>query len=158
MKNPKSKTVKESQTAITQLMMPSDQNFLGFIFGGVILKLMDHIAYICARKHCNSNCVTASFDRVDFKKPVFVGEIVTMHASVNYVGKTSMEIGIKVCAESLEKGTKRHTNSSYVTMVAIDSKGKPKQVPSLIPETKEEKRRFKDGEKRYKERKAKLSK
>lgn len=148
-----SKTVKDSQTTITALMTPQDQNFLGFVFGGVILKLMDQIAYIAAAKHSNSPCVTASFDGVDFKDHIYVGELLTMEASVNYVGKSSMEIGIKVTAENPKTGKKRHTNSSYVTMVAIDKKGNPKAVPALIPETKKEIERYKKAEKRYKERK-----
>lgn len=144
-----SKTVKASQATFSALMMPSDQNFFGFIFGGVILKMMDHIAYVCARKHSSSNCITASFDRVDFKEPIHVGELVTMVASINYVGRSSMEIGIKVYAEDLKTGKTRHTNTSYVTMVAIDEKGNPHPVPRLIPETAEEKRRYAEAEKRY---------
>jgi acyl-CoA hydrolase len=139
-------------------MTPQDQNFLGYVFGGVILKMMDQIAYIAAAKHCNNNCVTASFDRVDFKDHIYVGEIVVMEASVNYVGHTSMEVGIKVYAENPKTGKIRHTNSSYVTMVAIDGKGHSKKVPGLILKTSEEKRRFAEGKKRYQERKNRTSK
>ena len=153
MSQSKTKTVKSSLTTLSVLMTPTDLNFLGFVFGGTILKLMDNIAYICAKRHSNSDCITASFERVDFRDHIYVGELVTLSASVNYVGKTSMEIGIRVCAENLTTNDVRHTNSSYVTMVAIDKKGKPQAVPALIPETLEEKRRYKEGEKRYKERK-----
>ena len=147
------KTVRESQVTLNHLVTPNDLNFSGFVFGGVILKLIDHAAYVCAHKHAGGNCITASFDRVDFKEPIYVGELVTMHASVNFVGHTSMEIGVKVTAENLKTNKIRHTNTSYVTMVAVDTHGKPKEVPGITPETKDEKRRYKEGEKRYKERK-----
>lgn len=153
----KPKTVKASQTTLSVLMAPIDQNFLGFIFGGAILKLMDNIAYICAKRHSNSDCITASFERVDFRDHIYVGELVTLSASVNYVGSTSMEIGISVCAENLTTNKIRHTNSSYVTMVAIDKHGNPTRVPPLIPESQEEKRRYKEGEERYSSRKKRLN-
>lgn len=146
-------TVKNSCATISQLMRPQDQNFLGFIFGGVILSLMDQIAYISARRHCSSNCVTAAFDAIDFKDHIYVGELLTLNASVNYAGTTSMEVGIKVFAENLKDNTTRHVTSGYVTMVAVDDKGKPRKIPPLLPETPDEKRRFKEGEKRYNERK-----
>jgi len=148
------KTVKESQITLHHLVTPPDLNFRGFLFGGAMLKLIDQAAYICARKHSKNYCVTASFDRVNFKDVIHMGELVTLHASVNFVGKTSMEIGVKVTAEDLDHGEARHTISSYVTMVAVDEKGKPVPVPALIPETAEEKRRYKEGEKRYMQRKA----
>lgn len=138
---------------MTALMTPQDQNFLGYVFGGVILKLMDQIAYVSAARHSGSYCVTASFDRVDFKEHIHVGELLTLKSCVNYVGKTSMEVGVRVEAEDPKTGKVRHTNSGYVTMVAIDEHGDPCDVPPLKPETAVEKRRFKDGEKRYKARK-----
>lgn len=148
-----SKTVKDSIAVMTALMTPQDQNFLGYVFGGVILKLMDQIAYVSAARHSGSYCVTASFDRVDFKEHIHVGELVTLKSSVNYAGKTSMEIGVRVEAEDPKTGKIRHTNSGYITMVAIDAKGAPREVPPLKPKTTEEKRRFKQGEQRYKMRK-----
>ncbi|MCC7197657.1 acyl-CoA thioesterase [Candidatus Peregrinibacteria bacterium] len=152
------KTVQESQITIHHLVTPPDLNFRGFLFGGVMLKLIDQAAFVCARKHSGSYCVTASFDRVDFKDVIHMGELITLHASVNYVGKTSMEIGVKVTAEDFEHNRIRHTNSSYVTMVAVDEKGRPVPVPSLKPETTEEIRRYKEGEARYLTRKAETKK
>ena len=149
----KSKTVKESQVTLNALMTPAEQNFKGLVFGGVILKMIDQIAYICARKHCRRYCVTASIDRVDFKEPIRVGELVTVVASLNYAGRTSMEIGVKVFAECLNTGKIRHTNTSYVVMVAVDDDGSPVEVPRVIPHTTIEKRRYKEAEKRYKARK-----
>lgn len=147
------KPVKDSFATLTALMTPQDQNFLGYVFGGVILKLMDQIAYVSAARHCGNYCVTASFDRVDFREHIHVGELITLKSSVNYVGKTSMEVGIRVEAEDPQTGKVRHTNSCYVTMVAIDKKGNPTEVPPLKPETPDEKRRYKEGEQRYKLRK-----
>lgn len=152
------KTVQESQITLHHLVTPPDLNFRGFLFGGAMLKLIDQAAFVCARKHSGNYCVTASFDRVDFKDAIHTGELLTLHASVNYVGKTSMEIGVKVTSENFEKNIIRHTNSSYVTMVAVDEKGKPVPVPSLKPETAEEKRRYAEGEARYLQRKAEAKK
>lgn len=152
------KTVQESQITLHHLVTPPDLNFRGFLFGGAMLKLIDQAAFVCARKHSGNYCVTASFDRVDFKDAIHTGELLTLHASVNYVGKTSMEIGVKVTSENFEKNIIRHTNSSYVTMVAVDEKGKPVPVPSLKPETAEEKRRYHEGEARYLQRKEEAKK
>lgn len=138
---------------MTALMTPQDQNFLGYVFGGVILKLMDQIAYVSAARHSGKYCVTASFDRVDFKEHIHVGELLTLKSCVNYVGKTSMEVGVRVEAEDPKTGKIRHTNSGYVTMVAIDKKGNPTSVPAIQPETADEKRRYREGEIRYKMRK-----
>ena len=148
-RKPKSKTVKQSRVTLNALMTPADQNYKGFVFGGVILKMIDHAAYVCARKHSGNYCVTASFDHVIFKKPIRVGDLVTVAAEVNFAGRTSMEIGIEIISENLETKKVEHANSSYVTMVAVDSKGNPVKVPRLIPQTAEEKRRYKEAEKRY---------
>ena len=112
------KHIEESQVTISELMLPSHTNFSGKIHGGYILSLMDQIAFACASKHSKNYCVTASVDTVNFLKPIEVGELVTMKASVNYVGKTSMIIGIRVEAENIHTGVKKHCNSSYFTMVA----------------------------------------
>jgi len=146
----KRKAVRESQTVMSEMMMPHHANNAGSVHGGVILKMLDTIAAVCATRHAGSLCVTASFDRVDFHEPIRVGELVIMSASVNYVGRTSMEVGVCVEAENMKTGRRRHTNSSYITMVAVNDKGKPRQVPALVPETTEEKRRFKEGEARKK--------
>ena len=101
---------------------------------------------MCAARHAGPRCVTVSVDQVDFREPIRIGELVTFKASINYVGRTSMEIGIRIEAEDLKTGKKRHTNSCYFTMVALDESGKPTPVPHLICETKDEKRRFKEGQ------------
>ncbi|MEY5047254.1 MAG: hypothetical protein RLZZ175_613 [Bacteroidota bacterium] len=144
----KSKPVKSSQVTLTELMIPAYANFGGKIHGGILLSLMDKLAYACATKHSGSYCVTVSVDNVEFLQPVEVGEMVSMLGSVNYVGKTSMIVGIKVIAENVKTGVVKHTNTSYFTMVAKDEEGKPTQVPALILESKEEVRRFMEAIKR----------
>ena len=136
------KPVNQSQTTITELMIPSYANFGGKIHGGILLSLMDKVAYACASKHAGAYCVTVSVDRVEFMKPVEVGELVSLHASVNYVGRSSMIVGIRVEAEQVKTGTMRHTNSCYFTMVAKDDDDKPAEVPKLILQTPEEVKRF----------------
>lgn len=133
---------KESQVSITQLMLPSHSNFSGKIHGGHILNLMDQIAFACASKHSNHYCVTASVNRVDFLNPIEVGELVTLKASVNYTGRTSMVIGLRIESENILTGKVKHCNSSYFTMVAKDDYGKNASVPGLILDTKESIRRF----------------
>jgi uncharacterized protein (TIGR00369 family) len=139
------KKVSYSQTTLTELMIPSYSNFGGKIHGGVILSLMDKIAYVCAAKHADAYCVTASVDTVDFLAPVEVGELVSLLASVNYVGNSSLVIGIKVISENVKSHVVKHTNTSYITMVAIDEDNKPVQVPGLMLENLEETRRFYDA-------------
>lgn len=140
--------VSESKTEISQLMMPQHANLAGVVFGGTILALADSVAYVCAARHAGPNCVTVSVDKVDFKQPIRIGEMVSCMASVNFVGKTSMEVGIKIMAEDLKTGTRRHTNSCYFTMVALDSAGKPIPAPALTLETDEDKRRNRAAQKR----------
>ena len=136
------KYVKDSQVVITQLMLPSHSNFSGKIHGGHILNLMDQIAFACASKHSGQYCVTASVNKVDFVNPIEVGELVTLKASVNYTGRTSMVIGLRVDSENIRTGETKHCNSSYFTMVAKDSEGKRTPVPGLILTSKAEIRRF----------------
>lgn len=136
------KTVQESQITISQLMLPSHSNFNGKIHGGYILSLMDQIAFACASKYSGSYCVTASVDTVDFLNPIEIGELVTLKASVNYVGKTSMVIGIRVDSENIQTGNVNHCNSSYFTMVAKDKSANSVVVPGLIISGKDEIRRF----------------
>ena len=135
------RTVRESSHVSSALMMPQDENALGHVFGGAILAMLDKTAAVCAIRHARCTCVTVSFDRVDFREPILVGELVHMKASVNAVGRSSMEVGVRVEAENMLTGVRRHTNSCYVTFVAIDREGKPVQVPDLILETDEEKHR-----------------
>ncbi len=134
--------VQFSQTTITELMIPSYANFGGKIHGGILLSLMDKVAYACASRHAGSYCVTVSVDMVEFLQPVEVGELVSMHASVNYVGRSSLIVGIRVESQHVKHGTTKHTNSSYFTMVAKDEQDKPTPVPQLILENSEEVKRF----------------
>ena len=142
------KPISYSQTTLTELMIPSYANFGGKIHGGILLSLMDKVAYACASKHAGNYCVTVSVENVDFLQPVDVGEMVSMFASVNYVGNSSLVIGIKVIAENFKIGTVKHTNTSYFTMVAKDDNGQLTRVPGLIIETKEDARRFLEAIKR----------
>jgi uncharacterized protein (TIGR00369 family) len=136
------KTVASSYISISELMLPSHTNFSGKIHGGYILSLLDQIAFACASKFSGNYCVTASVDTVNFLKPIEVGELVTMKASVNYVGKSSMIIGIRVEAENIQTGVIKHCNSSYFTMVAKDKEGNSASVPGLIISNLKEVRRF----------------
>ena len=133
-------------------MMPHDANILGHVFGGAILALMDKCAAVAAFRHSRSNCVTASIDRVDFREPIHVGDLVVLLASVNYTGRTSLEVGVRVEAEELVSGRRRHTNSCYLTFVAVDRNGRPIEVPPVIPETDDEKRRYTQADERRKAR------
>jgi uncharacterized protein (TIGR00369 family) len=137
-----SKPVSVSQTTITELMIPSYANFGGKIHGGILLSLMDKVAYACASKHAGSYCVTVSVDKVEFLQPVEVGELVSLHASVNHVGNSSMVVGIRVESQNVKHGTIKHTNSSFFTMVAKDDDDRPTQVPRLILENREQVKRF----------------
>lgn len=136
------KTVKASRITISELMLPSHTNFSGKIHGGYILSLLDQIAFACASKYSGNYCVTASVDTVDFLNPIEVGELVTLKASVNYVGNSSMIVGIRVEAENIRTGKVKHCNSSYFTMVAKDKEGNNTKVPKLILSTLDEVRRF----------------
>ncbi|KAA3440391.1 acyl-CoA thioesterase [Rufibacter hautae] len=134
--------VSHSRTTLTELMIPSYANFGGKIHGGILLSLMDKVAYACAAKHAGNYCVTVTVDGVHFLQPVEVGELVSLMASVNYVGKTSLMVGIKVVAENVKSGFMKHTNTSYFTMVAKGEDDKPAQVPGLLLETPDDARRF----------------
>lgn len=136
------KPVRLSQTTITELMIPAYANFGGKIHGGTLLSLMDKVAYACASKHAATYCVTVSVDKVEFLQPVEVGELVSMLASVNYVGNTSLVVGIRVEAQNIKTGVVKHTNSSFFTMVAKADDDKPMQVPKLILENDEDIKRF----------------
>jgi uncharacterized protein (TIGR00369 family) len=144
----KARSVADSRTTLTELMIPSYANFGGKIHGGILLSLMDKVAYACASKHSGAYCVTVSVDNVDFMQPVEVGELVSLKASVNYVGKSSMVVGIRVTAENVLSRKIKHTNTSYFTMVAKDAAGKPHEVPPLILESQEDVRRFVEARER----------
>ena len=154
------------QLSMTVLMTPDMAIFSGKVHGGHILKLLDQVAYACASRYAGMYVVTLSVDRVQFRQPVRVGELVTFFASVNYTGRTSMEVGIKVVSEDIHQGIATHTNSCFFTMVAMDADGKSAEVPQLSPETEEEKQRWKsaelrkqlraEAEQRYKEAKSNM--
>ena len=135
------KTVKDSVVVISHVMMPQDANPAGNVHGGVIMKLIDQIATVVAMRHARSIAVTASIDRIDFHYPIFVGNMLTLKASVNMVGTTSMEVGVRVEAENPLTGEVRHTASAYLTFVALDDYGKPTAVPGIIAETPDQLRR-----------------
>ncbi|MGB5274449.1 MAG: acyl-CoA thioesterase [Flavobacteriaceae bacterium] len=136
------KTARESRISITELMLPAHSNFGGKVHGGHILNLMDQIAFACASKHSRRYCVTASVNRVDFLNPIEVGELVTLKASVNYTGTTSMVVGVRVESENITTGKKKHCNSSYFTMVAKNEEGNGTAVPGLLVEDTQGIRRF----------------
>lgn len=144
----KPRSPKASESLVSELMMPHQVNNHGHVFGGVILSMVDRAAGIASMRHAGRPCVTVSFDKVDFKEPIFTGEVVTCKARVNFVGRTSMEIGVRVEAENLFTREARHTNSCYLTFVAIDASHRPVPVPPLELETPEDERRFREGKKR----------
>jgi uncharacterized protein (TIGR00369 family) len=145
------KSVHFSRTVITELMIPSYANFGGKIHGGILLSLMDKVAYVCAAKHAGNYCVTASIDGVNFLEPVEVGELVSLMASVNYVGRTSLVVGIRVISENVKTNVVKHTNTSYFTMVAKNEQNQPVEVPGLILENHEQIRRFEEARRRKQE-------
>lgn len=139
----------EKSLTMTMLMTPEKANFSGKnVHGGEILKMLDHVAYACAARYTGLYAVTLSVDMVLFKNPIKVGSLVTFHASVNYTGRTSMEVGIKVISEDIKDHTLKNTNVCYFTMVAMDEHGTPSPVPKLDPQTEDEKRRYNDAIKR----------
>lgn len=133
--------VKDSSITMVQQMTPQDANLAGNVHGGVIMKIIDTAAGIVAFRHAEANVVTASIDRLDFLYPTFIGDLVTIQASLNFVGRTSMEIGVRVETENLLTRQKHNSASAYLTMVSIDGSGHPTPLPPLILETEEEKRR-----------------
>ena len=145
------KSVSESQVSITELMLPSHSNFGGKVHGGHILNLMAQIAFACASKHSQHYCVTASVNRVDFLHPVEVGELLTLKASINYTGRTSMVVGVRVESENITTGKRRHCNSSYFPMVAKNENGKSVPIPGLLIENEQGVRRFARSKRRKNE-------
>lgn len=136
------KSTKDSEVILTELMLPSHSNFSGKIHGGFILSLMDKAAFASASKFSGQYCVTASVNRVDFLNPIEVGELVTLKARINYVGNSSMVIGIRVESQNIQTGSIKHCNSSYFSMVAKDENGKSMAVPGLIIDDQNGLRRF----------------
>ena len=142
------KRVKDSMITIVYQMTHQDANLQGNVHGGVILKDIDNTAGIVASRHANTHAVTASIDRVDFYSPVYVGDLLRLLSAVNYVGTTSMELGVRVEAENFMTGEVRHTASAYLSFVALNATGKPTPVPPLILETEDEKRRNREARER----------
>ncbi len=147
------KKVSESTVVLVQVMTQQDANLAGNVHGGNIMKLADTAAGVAAMRHSGGNVVTASVDRFDFHAPVYIGNIVTLKASLNHAGRTSMEVGVRVEAEDLFSGKKIHTNSCYFTMVALDTQGRPTEVSPLVPETEDDRRRTAAGRERVANRK-----
>jgi len=144
----------QSDAIVSELMMPHQVNNLGHVFGGELLSMVDRAAAVSAMRHAGSPVVTVSIDRVDFKEPIFSGELVTCRARVNFVGRTSMEIGVQVEAENLITGKKRNTNTCFLTFVAIDEKHRPCPVGPLDLSDPEDERRFREGKRRREVREA----
>lgn len=142
----------QAELSMSVLMTPDMANFAGNVHGGTILRLLDQAAFACASQYSGSYVVTLSVDQVLFKEPIHVGELVTFLASVNFVGKTSMEIGIRVEAQNIQQRTIRHTNTCYFTMVAVDEHRKPKAIPPLVIENAVQQCRFEAAEHRKKSR------
>lgn len=145
---PKGIRAGDTHLELSALMQPEDANFMGVIHGGVMLKLIDEAAGACAYRFCRSRVVTVLIDRTSFHFPVQIGSLVTLKASVNWAGRTSMEIGVRVEAEDLDTGQVTHTNSAYLVFVATDKDGEPTVVPKLIVESESEKRRWAQAEER----------
>ncbi len=147
--NKAGKTVSESAAETTVVMLPSDANPLGNVFGGMILKHVDLIAGLVAKRHAgHANIVTASMDSMTFSKPVYIGNALILKARLNYVKRSSMEVEVDIEAEDLNKSQKVYTGTAYVSLVALDEKGKPIEVPKLILQNKEEEERYAEGENR----------
>lgn len=137
-----------SVAVVSELMMPHQVNNLGHVFGGELLSMVDRAAAVAAMRHAGRPSVTVSIDRVDFVEPIFAGELVTCTARINFVGRTSMEVGVSVEAENLLTGEKRHTNTCLLTFVAIDESHRPCPVPQLDLSDPEDERRAREGRRR----------
>ena len=152
----KSKNVKQSQVIMHELVLPNDTNLLGNILGGRVMHLMDICAAMSAYKHARRPVVTASVDHLDFLAPAKKGDIVILKSSVNYVHKTSMEVGVRIEAETPLTGEVRHTATAYLTFVALNDNNKPMSIPDIDPETDKERYRYSEGKKRSLNRKGRL--
>ncbi len=144
----KAKPVENSRSIISVVALPRDSNHYGFVYGGTVMSLVDQAAYAAAIRHARQPVVTVCVDHLTFLRPIHIGDIITVKASVNYVGRTSMEVGVRVEAERLETGEVEHVGSAYLTMVAMAADGKPAPVPPLLAETPEEQRRSAEAEQR----------
>ena len=154
----KKKTVKNTHVIMHELILPNDTNLLGNVLGGRVMHLMDMCAAMSAYKHARTAVVTASVDRLDFLAPAKMGEIMILKSSVNYTGKSSMEVGVRIVSENPKTGDIYHTSSAYLTFVSLNENGKPKRVDNINPENDNEIRRFNEGKVRHEERKERLRK
>ena len=142
------KSVRASETRLADLVLPSDANMYGSVFGGKILEMVDKAAAVCAMRHAGGPCVTVAMERVEFLIPIRLGSLISVEARLNHAGRSSMEVGVEVYSEEVGRGERRHSNSCLVTMVAVDQKGKPTLVPRLRPESPEEKQRYAAAQRR----------
>jgi acyl-CoA hydrolase len=156
--NMEGKSVRDSSVIMSHLMMPQDANVAGNVHGGVIMKYVDNAGGVVAARHARCNVVTASIDRLDFHYPAFIGDLLTLKASINFVGKTSMEIGVRVETEDVRSGKVHHTASAYLTFVALDENGRPKELPPLLLESDEDMRRNREARSRREARLAEKAK
>jgi acyl-CoA hydrolase len=152
------KAIKDTQVIMHELVLPNDTNLLGNVLGGRVMHLMDMCAAMSAYKHARTAVVTASVDQLDFLAPVKMGDIMILKSSVNYTGKSSMEVGVRIESENPKTGSIYHTSSAYLTFVSLNDNGKPQGVPMVTPETDVEKQRFEEGRARHEERKRRLRK
>ena len=148
----KAKFVKDSQVIMHELVLPNDTNLLGNVLGGRVMHLMDICAAMSAYKHARRPVVTASVDHLDFLAPAKKGDILILKSSVNFTHQTSMEVGVRIEAETPLTGKVHHTATAYLTFVALNDSNKPTRIPLINPEDEKEKYRFKEGQRRYKER------
>lgn len=142
--------VSESCVEMTEVVLPNDANPHGTAFGGRIMQWIDIAGTVCAQRHCRNLVVTASMDQLSFLHPIRVGDTVVLLASLNFAGNTSMEVGVKVLSEDPKTGERKHTSTAYLTCVAVDEHGNKVKVPPLLPESEEEKRRYREAEERRK--------
>ena len=154
----KQKTVNNTHVIMHELVLPNDANLLGNVLGGRVMHLMDMCAAMAAYKHARTAVVTASVDRLDFLAPVKMGEIMILKSSVNYTGKSSMEVGVRIESENPKTGHIHHTSSAYLTFVSLNENGKPQKVDDIEPENDIEIRRYNEGKSRHEERKQRLRK
>ena len=152
MTTPDSKPVRESVVERVEMVLPNDTNPLGNILGGRVMHLIDITAAIAAQRHSRCQVVTASIDEVDFHHPIKVGQLIILKACVNFAGRTSLEVGVKVFSEDILTGERQHTSSAYLTFVALDDRGRPSPVPDLMPETDVERRRYREAQQRRNQR------
>ena len=146
------RTIGETRTVVQRIMMPTDANPAGNVYGGSILRYIDEVASIVSFRHTRTNVVTASIDRMDFLAPIHIGDVLILKAAINYAGKASMEVGVRVEAEEPRTGHVFHAGSCYLTMVALDDQGRPTPVPAVTPSSPQERAWFENGKRRREER------